>query len=153
MEYGKVTTERLRNLRGVNERIQWCRDQLDHGYLIGEASVQEWATRAKGTVPREEYAEAMRAVERSRERIRCEMEEMIRERDALMAWIDAIPKDDVRASIFLHFVKGYSYLTIAVQYFGDAITPEGVRLMCGRCIRGEHQGFAGRPKKKDGETQ
>ena len=152
MENGKVTAERLQELRGIDDRIQWCRDQLDHGYLIGEASVQEWATQAAGTVPREEYAAAMRAVERSRERIRNQLEEMTRERDTLLAWIDAIPKDDVRASIFLHFAKGYSYLTIAVQYFGNTITKDAVQKMCMRYIHGYHQGPVGRPKK-DGETK
>ena len=94
-------------------------------------------------VPPEEFAKAMRAVENTRNRIRAVRERAIRERDTLLAWIDAIPREDVRVSMFLHYAKGYSWSVIAEQYFGGSVTFEGVRQMCGRYIRGEHMGERG----------
>lgn len=144
----RITPNRLKSLRMVDKRIAWCEAELDHGYMVSEASVGEWATQAAGTVAPEEIEKALRAAENTRNRIKETLAMEQRERKALLAWIDAIPKEDVRVSIFLHYAKGYSWEVIAEQYFGGSITYEAVRKMCWRCIRGEHQGPMGRPRKQ-----
>jgi len=148
-----ITPGKLKSLRNLDQNIAWCEHELDHGYLVCEESVGEWATRAEKQLPPEEFAKAMRAVENTRNRIRAVRERAIRERDTLLAWIDAIPREDVRVSMFLHYAKGYSWSVIAEQYFGGSVTFEGVRQMCGRYIRGEHMGERGRPRiRKEGGT-
>lgn len=151
MIISRVFTGRLADIKWLEKEILWCEDQLARGDLICDASVGEWATRAEGIVAAEEIERAMLAVESTRNRIRKRLESATRERDALMGWVSDIQKEDVRASVFLHYVKGYPYSVIADQYFGGTITDEAVRKMCGRCIRGEHSGKQGRPRKKEGE--
>lgn len=148
----KVTPARLKSIPILEQEITRCADDLDHGNLICDASVREWATRAKGILPADELEKAMRAVEDTRQRIKKRMENGIRERDALMGWISSIQREDIRASVFLRFAKGYSYDVIAEQYFGGSIKGESVRKMCNRCIYGKHQGKIGRPRKEGGQN-
>ncbi|MBR4170683.1 MAG: hypothetical protein IKR48_03425 [Kiritimatiellae bacterium] len=153
MQDNMITPGRLKALQHLDQSIAWCEAELDHGYLVGEASVEEWATRARAQLPSAEYERAMQAIERTRNRIRMTLARDTRERDALLAWIAAIPKEDVRVSMYLHYAKGYSYEVIADQYFGKTIGAEAVRKMCHRCIHGEHLGKQGRPQKGSDDDQ
>lgn len=152
MESQPITAERLKDLRWINLRIPWCAEQLDHGYLVCEESVNEWATQAAEFISAEEIEKALRAVENTRNILKAELEKLTRERSSLMAWIEAIPKEDVRACMFLHYGKGYTWDVIEEQYFGGSIGCGSAKKMCIRYLHGLHQGPVGRPKKrKEGE--
>ena len=149
----RITAKRLKGLRGLDMEIAWCKAELDHGELVCEESLREWATQAKELLSPEDLSEAMCAAEATRARIRARQERAEQERDTLMAWIDAIPKEDVRAGMFLHYAKGYTYKAVAELYFGGTITHEAVRKMCQRCIHGLHQGKRGRAAKRKEDGQ
>lgn len=146
MIQNSISYRRLKQLRWYDWEIIWCSGELDHGDLVCEASVEGWLHEAREHVSPEDLERAMLAVEDTRQLLRDRAAYAAQEREALLAWIAAIPKEDVRASVYLHYVKGYRYAVIAEQYFGGSISPDAVRQMCGRCLRGEHTRPRGRPK-------
>ena len=141
-----ISYRRLKCLRYYDREIRWCREALDHGDLVCEASVEEWLHAAREHVPPEDLDRAMRAVENTRQLLRARAAYATQERDTLLAWIAAIPKDDVRAAMYLHYVKGYRFREIAEQYFGGTVTTDAVKRMCGRWLHGKHTGKRGWPE-------
>ena len=139
-----MTSAQLKKLRWLDREIAYLEEELDHGELVCEKSVERWATQAKGSVPPGLFVGAKEAAERTCVRLQNRLDSVTQERDTLIAWIDAISKADTRAVIYLHYAKGYTWREIADQYFGGAVTVWAVRKMCGRYIRGEHQGKRGR---------
>lgn len=148
MEDLVMTSKRLKALPALEWNVAWCAAELERGQLISEQSIEEWATQAKGILASEVIEKAVRASENIRKTIRARMERDKRERDILLSWIDAIPKEDARASVFLHYAKGYSYAVIAAQYFGHAIRPETVRMICYRSISGKKTAHEKREKMR-----
>ena len=108
--------------------------------------MEEWLHAAREHVPPEDLDRAMRAVENTRQLLRARAAYATQERDTLLAWIAAIPKDDVRAAMYLHYVKGYRFREIAEQYFGGTVTTDAVKRMCGRWLHGKHTGKRGWPE-------
>ncbi len=140
-----ITCRRLRYARALVWESGYCRDQLEHGDLVSEASVEGWLHEARQHMPPDVLEAAKLAAEDTRQLITIRMERAERERDAVLGWIKTIPKEDVRASVFLHFIKGYSWAEISAQYFGGAVSGEGVRKACYRYI--------GQRKGKDVQTE
>lgn len=110
----------------------------------------EWLHEAREHVSPEVLERALLAVEDTRQLLRTRAAYATQEQETLLAWIAAIPKDDVRASVYLHYAKGYRYAVIAEQYFGGSVSPDAVRQMCGRCLHGKHNRPRGRPKRIGG---
>ena len=147
----RITSKRLKNLCALDQLITLNEARLDHEYLLSEDSLKTWATQARQFLPPAEIEKALQTAANTRKTIMDQIARDKQERDSLLTWIASISKEDVRNSLILHYVNGYSYNVIADRYFGGTIQGEAVRTMCGRCIRGEHQGIQGKPQKKKDE--
>lgn len=150
MENQTVTVTRLKALPWLEREITWSKKQLADGNLVSESSVREWATQAAGVIPAEDYEKAIRAVKDTRERLKHRIEYATHEVESLITWLNAIPKEDIRACMYLHYAKRYSWDVIADQYYGGSVTGSAVKSACQRYLAGVHQGKRGRPRK-DGE--